>query len=234
MNIMKRSRFYPMALFLVISIGCIGQSKVDNGLWSTISLEKELPKKFSFSFDQEIRFKDNISRLDILYSNIGFDYSFLKGFKTGIYYRLTEKYTKENEFKFKHKFMFDIAYRYKISPISISYRSRIQSEVKDYNSEYETNLAWFWRNKFELKYSFKKFIPHVSAEFYYQIKDPWNSALNKGWHKQRFSFGLDYKLNKKNEFGLYYLIQRGIDVDDSNDINVIGIQYKLTLPYNKQ
>jgi len=230
---MKRVFLATIAFYFLFTIG-YGQSNVDNGLWGTISFEKQFTKKFSFQVDEEVRFKDNISRLDLLYSNVGFSYSFLKGFKSGIYYRLTEKYTNNNDYKFKHRFMFDLSYKYRISSISLSYRSRVQTSIKDLNSYCSTKYAWYWRNKFEVKYSYKRFLPYLGVEFYYLISKACNEDINKGWYKWKPFIGLDYKLNSRNEFGFYYQLRRGIDADDSSDINVFGLRYKYTLPYEKQ
>lgn len=230
---MKRVFLATITFYFLFTSG-YGQSKADNGLWGTISFEKQFSKKFSFQVDEEVRLKDNISRLDLLYSNVGFSYSFLKGFKSGIYYRLTEKYTNDNDYKFKHRFMFDLSYKYRISSISFSYRSRVQTSIKDLNSYCSTKHAWYWRNKFEVKYSFKRFSPYLGVEFYYLISNAWKEDINKGWYKWKPFIGLDYKLNSRKEFGFYYQLRRGIDADDSSDINVIGLRYKYTLPYEKK
>ncbi len=69
----------------------------------------------------------------------------------------------------------------------------------------------------------------MGAEVYYQISDARETEFNKTWTKKRYRFGLDYRINKRNDIGVYFLLQRGIDVDYPNEMNVIGVSYSVDL-----
>jgi hypothetical protein len=50
----------------------------DFGMWNTISIEKKLNKKISVSIDEEFRLKENLSRINLFYTNLGVNYKFQK------------------------------------------------------------------------------------------------------------------------------------------------------------
>jgi hypothetical protein len=216
--------------FMLINKLCPAQSQPDAGMWNTFSIEKEITKKFSVSIDEELRLKENFSRLNLLYTNFGLNLKIIKGFKASLTYRLIEKYNIDNMFGFRNRLMLDLSYKYRIRKISLSYRSRFQSEFKNYHStELGKIPEWFWRNKFEIKYNSEKYEPYIGTEIRYQIRDPRNPDFDMGWHRIRMFAGLDYNITKKQSIGIYYLIQRELSVDDPQDLYILGLQYSFTL-----
>jgi hypothetical protein len=223
--------------FILFHKLCIAQTQPDAGMWNTISIEKEISKKFSAGIDEELRLRDNFAQLNLLYTNFGASYKPIKGVKLSLIYRLIEKYEGTNiTFSFRDRLMFDASYKYKLNNWSISYRSRIQAEVRNY---YTSRLGkipeWFWRNKFELKYAInKKFEPYIGAEFRYQIKDPRNPYSDDGWHRLRKFAGIDYNIDNNNSVGIYYLIQTEFGVTNPQNLYILGLQYSLTLQRAKK
>jgi hypothetical protein len=232
---MPRNYTFILWIAILVCVFLPGHSQIqtDAGMWNTISVEKEITKKFSLILDEEIRLRDNFSQLNLLYTNFGVSYKIIKGLKVAIIYRLIEKYEGTNyTFSFRNRLMLDISYRYKIQDFSVSYRSRLQYEVRDYYSSDKGKLPEkFWRNKFEAKYNIKKFTPYVGVELRYQIADPRNQISDEGWHRIRYFWGVDYDINKNNSIGVYYLIQREYYVVNPMDMYIIGLQYSLTLPH---
>jgi hypothetical protein len=205
-------------------------------MWNTFSIEKEFTKKFSLMIDEELRLRDNFSRLNLFYTNIGASYKFIKNGKASLIYRPIQKYLGTNRsFSFRNRLMLDLSYKYKFADFSLSYRSRIQSEIRDYYvSEKGKNPEWFWRNKFEFKYYTKKFEPYFGTELRYQIIDSRNPETNYGWHRGRYFAGIDYNINKNNSFGIYFLIQKEYGISSADDLYIVGLQYSLTLERSKK
>ena len=224
-------KFFTTILFIFIfCFSLFSQKQPDAGMWNTFSLEKEITNDLSICFDQELRFKENYSRLNLLYTNISADYNVFKGFNVSIGYRFIDKYRIENRFSFRNRLMGDISYKYKFNKVTISYRSRLQAEVRDYySSEVGKIPEWYWRNKFELKYKISKFTPYAGTEFRYQILDPRNPNSNHGLHRARMYAGVDYDINKRNTIGAYYLVQQEYDIDDPADVYIFGLQYTIVL-----
>jgi hypothetical protein len=221
-------------ILMVIAIIGYAQDEADHGFRTEVTIEKRLGKKFAIDLEEELRFNQNISRFDLINSSLGASYQPVKPLKFALSYRFTAKHTLNEEYSFRHRLALDVFFRYDVLDFRFIYRNRIQSELKNYlSSTLGKSPAWQWRNKFTLKYSFKDISPYLGAEFYYQIKDARNPLLDRNWFRHRIFAGIDYKIKKRNELGIFILIQRGVDYDDPRDLNVLGLKYSLTLPRKK-
>jgi len=235
MNSLKSviSKLFVLFLFITISIKSFSQAQTqpDAGLWCTFTVEKEFTKKLTIGINEELRLRENYSRLNLFYTNPYITYKIKKKLKLGFGYRFISKYMyKESEFSYKHRLMFDISYKYKFKNIVLSYRSRIQGEVRDYNSDPQGKQPeFYWRNKLDLGYEIGKFTPYIGTEVRYQIIDPRFPESNYGWHRARTYAGIDYEYNKKHSFGIMYLIQQEFDVDDPGTGYILGLEYTYKL-----
>ncbi|OFY86051.1 MAG: hypothetical protein A3F72_19395 [Bacteroidetes bacterium RIFCSPLOWO2_12_FULL_35_15] len=217
-------------LFFVIdmffSINIFSQATNDAGLWATFNIEKKLKKKFGVFITEEYRRKENFTRTNLFYTNLGVFVKPLDFLKVSLAYRPIQKYMDDNTFSYRHRLMLDISVKKKFGNFTASFRERIQAEVRNYSSE----LGRYSRNKFELKYDLDKPVtPYVAVEFRYQFNNPRAVESNKIWHRGRYVLGLDYKYNTKNSFGLYYLIQQEFNVSAPQNLYIIGIEYSLSI-----
>lgn len=220
-------------LFLIVSFKAKSQQLVypDAGSWNTFNIEYKFTKKISGLFTEEMRFKENFSRLNLFYTNLGIEYKFSDFFKAALVYRFIEKYQDDNSFSFRNRLMLDLAFKDKFKKIGISYRSRIQAEERDIYSSYDGAVPeWYSRNKFTFKYDTdKRYTPYVAIELRYQIRNPREWQIDKKWHRNRYSAGIDYMLNKKSTVGIYYLIQREYNVLLPQNLYIFGLEYSLEL-----
>lgn len=237
MNLLKSltQKLFVLFVFKTICVSTFAQSQAqtqpDAGLWCTFTVEKEFTKKLTIGINEELRLRENYSRLNLLYTNPYITYKLRKRLKLGLGYRFISKYMyKESRFSYKHRLMFDISYKYKFEDLIISYRSRLQGEVRDYNSDPQGKQPeYYWRNKLDIGYEIGKFTPYIGTEVRYQIEDPRFPASNYGWHRARTYAGVDYEYNKKHSFGIMYLIQQEFDVDDPGTGYILGLDYKYKL-----
>ncbi|NCO55833.1 MAG: DUF2490 domain-containing protein, partial [Bacteroidetes bacterium] len=89
---------------------------------------------------------------------------------------------------------------------------------------------WYSRNKFTLKYDTdKRYTPYASVELQYQFRNPREWESDNTLHRSRYSIGVDYKINKKSTFGLYYLIQREFNVVNPQYLYIVGMEYSIAL-----
>ncbi|HPE18660.1 MAG TPA: DUF2490 domain-containing protein [Tenuifilaceae bacterium] len=224
---MKRAALL-LYLFLAFAIRVISQP--DYGLWNEFSLEKDFSKKFSLELQEEFRFDQSLSHFDVFHSSIGANYKPIKPVKLSFAYRFSANQTLENEVSFRHRLALDASYRLSFNNLKFSCRSRIQSEVKNFNSSKNGKTpSWEWRNRLTVEYSIKRFSPYVGAEVYYQISDARETEFNNTWTKKRYRLGVDYKINKRNDIGVYFLLQRGIDPDYPDEVNIVGVTYSINL-----
>lgn len=221
------------AFFLFIFIGTLGISQTvnDAGLWTTFNLEKKLKHNFSIFVTEEFRMRENITRLNLFYTDLGVAIQPVKILKVSLAYRSIQKYDWDNVFSYRHRLMLDIVVKKKMKKIVLSYRQRLQAEVRDiYISEDGKVPEWYSRNKFEIKLDLdKKITPYVSTEFRFQISNPRQVEVDHLWHRNRYAFGFDYQKNKRDKFGLYYLIQNEYNVSSPQNQYIIGIEYGITL-----
>ena len=231
MQLKKLFLFFLLSIFFMLPNKlCLAQTPPDAGMWNTFSIEKGITKKFSISMDEEVRLRENFSRLNLLYTNLGINFKAMKGSKASLTYRFIEKYDEDDMFSFRNRLMLDLSYKYRINKISLAYRSRLQAECKKYfSSKNGKNPEWFWRHKFEIKYNTDRYEPYIGTELRYQIRDPRNPDTDLGFHRIRIFAGLDYNITRKQSAGIYYLIQREFSVDDPQNLYILGLEYSITL-----
>lgn len=222
---------FLFVFFLLPSSFCLSQDYPDAGLWNTFNLEYSLNSKFTGLFTQELRVKENFSRLNLFYTNLGIEYKVAKNFKAALVYRWIDKYQDDNSYSFRHRLMLDLTAKHKFGKWVTSYRSRVQVEGRDIYSSVDGGVfEWYWRNKFGVKYDFeKRYTPYLSAEFRYQIRDHRSVESNGTWHRGRYVLGFEYKINNRNMFSPYYLFQHEFNVVTPQTQYVIGLEYNLTL-----
>jgi hypothetical protein len=190
-------------------------------------IEKKLTKKISFLLTEEYRRRDNFTRSNLLYTDVGFSYKPFDIFKVSLVYRGIDKFQLDNTIIFRHRLMLDMTVKKKFNQFTLSLRERIQSEIRDVqSSEHGKIPEWYSRSKFTLKYDTKKPIsPYTAIEVRYQIHNPRMIEADKGWHRNRYYIGLNYQKNDKHSFSLYYMIQQEYDVSAPQNLYIIGLEY---------
>ena len=233
-GILKRNM--RIAILLLSSFLCTKNSSTaqvapDAGLWTTATLEYGLNSKFCLFITQEMRLKENLSRLNLFYTNLGLEYKIVKNLKTSLSYRQIHKFTPENYFSFRHRIQWDIGLKKSAGNFELSYRHRLQAEVRNVHSSEIGHLPeWYSRNKFQIKYSRNnKVEPYISVELRYQLFNPRNPESDYIWHRVRYQGGIDYKINSHHTMGFYYLMQDEFNIIDPQKMYIIGIEYTLKL-----
>ena len=203
----------------------------DAGMWNTFSLDYAINKKVSVLFAEELRIKENYTRLNLFYTNIGVEYTLNKYIKTSIVYRPIQKILDDNTFSNRHRLMWDASIKYKIKKISLSYRHRLQVEAKNIQSSELGHVPeWYSRNKIEIGYqATKKINPYIAIEMRFQLADPRLISAYHQWDRIRYQFGVDYKLNGFSKVGVYYLMQRLFNVPSDENLYITGLEYSMSL-----
>lgn len=225
--------FYTSLVCILFASSVYGQTKVypDAGSWNTFSINYSLNKKWAILFTEECRIRENYSRLNLFYTNIGIEYKLNKYFKTSIVYRSTQKFKDDNRFSLRHRIMWDVIAKYGINKWSVSYRHRLQVENRDIYSSIDGYIPeWYSRSKFEVNYQLtKKITPYFSTELRYQLHDPRSVNSDGTWHRIRYQGGIDCEWSKKSKFGIYYLIQYEFNIEAPENLYMTGLEYTLSL-----
>ena len=227
-KLMNSKLFNIRTLWIILLLFCtftVSLAQInDFELWSGVQLRKNITKKLRVSFEEEIRFNENISDIKKFYSEIGLSYRLNKHIRFAARYRFTENKTILSYYSTRHRIMADISLRYKISRLFIAFRSRYQIKYIDiYSSETGFVPRNHSRNKLSLKYNIRKnpVSPFTSGELYYQLNNPEGNQLDK----LRYTAGFEYNINKKNSFDIYFRIQQQINVNNPVKSYIIGVKY---------
>lgn len=220
--------FFFILFYAVIAVNVSAQFVNDAGSWNTLTLQAPLHKKLLVNIDQEIRLNENISRLNQLFTQIGFNIKVKKWLRIEPSYRFISKLTDVQTFSYRHRLSFDVILKQKISRLSISLRNRFQQEYQDYlSSENGIIPERFYRLRLQAEIPLKSYLSFFyNIELRYQINVPGrNSMFNNRWHRIRNVLGLDYSFNEFNILSCYYLIQNEYDIVPINNQYILGFQY---------
>jgi hypothetical protein len=217
-------------LWLSLSLGA---QTGDAGMWNTLTIQHAVNKKISIVVDQEFRLRENYQRINLFYTNIGIDYKATKFLKISPTYRAIQKKRFDGTYSFRHRLMLDVTLKKKFTKFTLSERVRYQIEVQDlYTSRKGKQAEQFMRFKTDLKYGVTdKLTPYISCELRYQIRSPRGDGplYDNGFHRVRNVLGVEYEINKKNTFNVYYVIQSEFGISSPESIYILGIGYTLTI-----
>ena len=188
----------------------------DSESWASIGFETKLPYSLNLEFEQELRLKDQLATFKQTFSEVSLSYPVFDGFKIQVPFRYI---TYKDEIK--QRLSFAGSYKYSFKPVSLKHRTKYQRTYE--KGEIPEELI---RNKLSINYRLnKKIEPYVSGEFI-QLLDATNYPLDE----TRFSFGLTYKLPKKNSINIFYTLKNEDETKKNPDeIGVFGLSYNFSL-----
>lgn len=227
-----KSLFFKIFIFIVFFYASKSYSQKvfkDAGMWNTLSFKHKLNKKFALLITEEFRLKENYSQVNLTYTELGLEYTYNKNIKTSLVYRAIQKFQYDNPLSFRNRMQWDIGLKKNFGKFGINYRHRLQGEVKDYyTSENGHYREWFSRHKIGFKYELNdKWSFAFSGEYRIQLSDPRSPEYNGGFHRQRYQGGFTYKINSKQDFGMYYLYQNEFTIQNLTDIYILGVEYSV-------
>lgn len=195
----------------------------DAGQWTTLTLERKFTQSYAMYLTQELRFNQNISELGVFFTELGAEYKINNLIKISAAYRFVNSRRLDGTYNGHSRYYTDITIKKKFKPVILIYRLRYQSQLLNFVEQSQktiptTNI----RNKFIVKLDLhKSYTPYIAAELFYQLND----NIRKEFDRVRYYVGFDYEINKKNEVGLYYLLQKEFNVVNPNSDYVIGLTY---------
>ncbi len=226
----KHLRFLIFAI-LVITGSQLSAQHSDLGNWNTLSFNKDINKKLTLNLDQELRFRNNLTRLNLLYTNVGFTYKINKNIRVAGVYRFIAKYKDDDLWGYRHRLYADLILKHRPGRFAFVYRSRMQWEWRGagYSNEYGRVPEIYWRNLFKASYKLNDIVsPYLGTELRVQLQNP-RIPYHNGFDRTRFMGGIDIQLNKISTLGIYYLLQKEWNVIDPETLNIIGLEYSISI-----
>lgn len=217
---------WVIGFLLFINIHSLQAQQNDFGNWTGIKLSKKLTSNLTASFEEEIRFRENLSQLNNFYSEAGIGYNINNAFKISTDYRFNQKQRIDHSFSKRHRLNIALGFKQKIKAIEFNYKIKGQSEISDYYSSETGKITEnILRHKFALNYDFTNRIsPTVATELFYPI----NPISKNRCNKVRFIAGVEYAINEVNQIEINYLVdkERLTNNPQTNYIIQLGYRFK--------
>ncbi len=203
--------------------------------WNTIGIEYKLNKKWNFSLEEQLRLKENISVVDNYFTQLSAEYKLFKNFKLGGGLRyIRENDNKGNVQGYENHFRFnlDAIYKHKINDFTLSYRLRYQNKnelgISSDEGDYANQNVRF---KTAIKYDIKNwsFDPKFSAEIFNKFQE----GEENGFNKFRLTLGTDYKIKNFGKLGIFYRVEKELNVDFPDTTNILGLKYTYSFKNKK-
>lgn len=241
---MDRKRIIPLLFISLLACNTPIQAEDDDfGVWTTVTAEKKIDKKWSATVEGEYRTHDGVSTTDRWSAGISAEYKITKWLKADAGYSFLHSY-KEEEVTKKGNIVLDYwqprhrvnvsltgSLEWKRFKFSLrerwQYTYRPQKFVEKYASDGVTRMddeqvkgkaEHMMRSRLQVEYDIAKcpLTPYASCELYHNLD---------GIDKTRWTVGTEYKINKKHAVEVCYRYQNKADEDETNG-HVLGIGYK--------
>jgi hypothetical protein len=228
---MKLNIRASLFVFLLIPLILTAQT-ADFGIWSSIGIDKSL-RKWDLGAQTELRTNDNSGQINRLSFSLAASYNLIKPLKIGTGYEYIYFHdVKFSDYQPRQRYIVYAQGEQKLGNFKFTLREKIQRTIKDESDRiietgkydnYKINPEYIWRNRLNVAYNIPQFpvTPSLSFETFYQLNNPDGNAFNQF----RTMLSFKYKLTKQNEFKIYGLIDKEINVVDAAKIYVVGFEY---------
>lgn len=192
----------------------------DFGVRSRFTIEKRLNPRWRLALAETMRFNENATQLNQLYTSFSTSYRLSKTFSFRGTYRFEQKFNYDETIDLRHRLQVDVLIRFQLEKLRIELQERFQIRYRNILREENWNIPKiYFRPGINLEYDLNsKFTPYVSGEVYLNQKGFIDNL--------RFVVGGGYDFNKHHSIKLYYLIDKEIQVKNPLTFFIIGTAYK--------
>jgi hypothetical protein len=196
--------------------------------WPQVQISYNASKKIQISLEEEVRLRENATQIKRELTELGMSYRLNKTIRFSLIYRLELNWRNADEKIWRSGMYADIQLREKIQRLQLDYRLRFQSpKIETFTELNNLSVIFVNRHKGSLSYNIKgiPLTPAVAAEVFIPVsKQPPIFA-----QEYRVWLELSYALNKRNEIGIRYGIEREINVTDPLTAYVLGLTYSYSI-----
>ena len=208
-----------LALFFTYS----GFSQSQPSTWVELEFSKKIIQNLKVEFNPELRMFGGFE-MDSYILEGGLSYKLHKYLTLAGYYRF------ENEYNYREKrqiyewepasrIAFDAKSGFELKRFDFQFRLRY-TNGSDFDDTTDDKASFFrYRAKVDYDIKNSKLIPFASVEAFHDL-------IAKDVDKMRYTGGLAYPINKKNELSLFYRLQDYSETSKES-MNILGIGYSL-------
>jgi len=217
---------------LIIILGLSGFYTIVNAqvkdiqLWTGPTVKYNISKKIRLDFEQQFRFKENISTYNYTLSEFGLKYKLFEYLDLKATFRqsfLPSRNTgTEISDNNKSRVYLDASTGIKIfnTGIKAGYRFRYEHSWENITLVPSDYL----RNRFELDYNLSKLVdPYADWESFFRLN------RKNEFRQNRCRIGLNWNISKKLNIDSYYLYMKDINVKNPETNFIIGLQVEYSI-----
>ena len=186
-------------------------------------VEKSICNRFAISWNEELRLKDNFSKLDRIYSDISLSMKATRWLKLSAGYTfisIDHEGKKKNNYKnywnLRHRLTLGATFSYRTyTNWTFSLKERVQTTFlteDNIDKREKSNPKWVLKSKVMAQYKIRRIplVPYISVELCNTLNAP---DLTDGEYleKIRSAIGAQYRFNKRNSINFYYRFDYNLD-----------------------
>lgn len=202
--------------------------------WSRASLEYKPTKKWRFKLSQEFRLRDNSSNVRKYFTQLKTDYKIAKRVSLGVagrFIRINDNKGNVQGYENHLRIALYTQYAHKVERLRLKYRLQYQNRnelgiTKDEGDNPINKMRFRIASSYNIKNW--KLDPRLSTEIFRTLGE------NGQFSKYRFTMGTKYSTKQYGDFGLFYRIQREINITYPVTTHILGLQYNYTLKRNNK
>jgi len=214
-------------ILLILGTAGYGQQR-DARLWAGLSVRYEPAKKWKLSLEEELRFYENVSRLEKSNTELDVNYQITKLVDGGLLFRLISSPDSRGSFDFNFRFSGYLGIQKKIAGWTGSLKSSYQKTYP----EFQHSDAWYLPENYirvlaEVSRGLKnkKTEPYTNIELWYRLRAAEPDFIDQ----YRFTVGIKHKLNKTNRLDFFYRLQHEMQVKNPLTAHIVGVGYRYTI-----
>ena len=208
-----------LGIAILICSSAMGQIS-DNHLWTGAKLRFRMNKKLRFDIEEQVRFNNDVSKLNITFTEGSILYEFTKRISIKGNFRYTYDPESHNALRYSADFAYD--WSKKRFPFDFKYRIRFQRQVEEHTRESDNYL----RNKFSADYNLSRLVdPFIAYESYFKL-----DYINK-FTVNRYVVGLEWRILKNLDLETFFMYENefGERNPEINKVYGIGLTYDFEL-----
>jgi hypothetical protein len=194
----------------------------DTQLWTELGVRHNLSRRLEVTFDQHLRFDDDLSRFGAFMPEPGLTYRVAPWFRVGGGYRMEYERNGDGDMVLHHRFFTFARSRVDAGPMRIEHRLQLQETVRPgSNDQYRHTV----RNRIDVGYrGIKRWTPAAQAELFHAIDRGDALHLDKVW----LSLGGTYS-HRQRESNVYFRVELPVADTMEPTLYILGAAFHLEL-----
>lgn len=195
----------------------------DTELWTGISIDHKINKKWNLGLAQNYRHKSNMSLFKSTFTQFDVEYRYKKDIRFSTALRYIYRGPSEHSIRP----LFNFAYVHRLDKINLKNRLRYQQDIENLESNEPLipNMDFYLRNKLSVIFKdVKKIEPSIFAEIFYHMH-----YKNSEFDQLRLGVGLATELTKRQELSIAYIYREEFNVASPLQSNVISVSLSFEL-----